>query len=107
MGRTLVKKNIVGDPTCEFCSSLTFQRLRMFDRCKRYNAQAHVKTGHAYTGVRLINYIRDNRHMVAEKQSMIFSAIRFCPICGYDYVQQMAYDGKKYKTPISINRGQQ
>ena len=103
-GRILQTRDIVGNPAkCDFCATLSFERALVFDRCRRYNAQAHVKTGHAYSGVRLINYILDNRKMVMEKQSKHFQ-FRFCPVCGYDYVQQKEFDGKLYKAPFSINK---
>ena len=43
------------------------------------------------------------RKMVMEKQSKHFQ-FRFCPVCGYDYVQQKEFDGKLYKAPFSVNK---
>lgn len=101
---TLQKQDVRGNPFCEFCSKLLFSRHQMFERCKRYNAKAHVKKGRAYTGVKIVNYIVDDRTRVVEEDSKIISQLRFCPICGFDYVQQKKYDGKNYKTPFNINK---
>lgn len=100
----IVKRRISVNPYCEFCSTLIFEREQIFQRCDRYNARAHVKAGRAYTGVRIINYIVDNRKWVVEKQTRSFARIRFCPVCGYDYVEDKAYNGKKYVAPRSVNR---
>lgn len=101
--KMLRKKDIRGSYTCEFCQTLLFERSRAFERCARYNAQTHVKSGHAYSAVRLINYIIDNRKWVMEKQSKHF-LFRFCPVCGFDYIENKEFDGKKYKTLMNINR---
>lgn len=98
-----LKRKISGNPFCEFCSTLMFERELIFRRCDNYNNRAHVKAGRAYSGVRIINYIVDNRKWVVEKQTRSFARIRFCPICGYDFVEGKVYDGKLYKTPYSIN----
>lgn len=98
----LTKQDIKGNPKCDFCATLRFERCRIFERCMRYNAQAHVKTGHAASAVRIINYIKDNRKWVVEKQSKHFS-FRFCPVCGYDYLQQKEYNGKEYRAVYNIN----
>lgn len=95
---------VKGDPFCEFCSTMMFTRKLIFDRCDRYNARAHIKTAHAFTGVRIINYIVDNRKWVVEKQSKCFAQLRFCPVCGFDFVEQKRYDGKKYKTAFGVNK---
>ena len=100
---TLQKRDVKGNPYCDFCATMRFERCQIFDRCVRYNAQAHVKTGRAFTAVRIINYISDKRKWVVEKQSKSFSQLRFCPVCGFDYVRQEEYDGRKYKTPFNIN----
>ena len=83
---TLQKRDVKGNPYCDFCATMRFERCQIFDRCVRYNAQAHVKTGRAFTAVRIINYISDKRKWVVEKQSKSFSQLRFCPVCGFDYV---------------------
>lgn len=102
-GRILQAREIIGKPaTCDFCAALSFERPVVFDRCKRYNAQAHVKKAHAYSGVRIVNYILDSRHCVFEKRSKIFQ-FRFCPVCGYDYYENKEYDGNKYNRPVNIN----
>lgn len=99
---TLSRRTIIGNIDCEFCQHLLFDRSQMFERCRRYNLRAHAKTGRAYTAVRCIHYIVDNRKWVVEKQSRHFQ-FRFCPVCGYDYVERKKFDGKLYKAPFSIN----
>lgn len=101
---TLQKKIVKGDPFCEFCSTMMFTRKLIFDRCERYNKKSHVKSAHAFTGVRIVNYIVDNRKWVVEEQSKCYAQLRFCPICGFDFVRQEKYDGKKYKTAFGVNK---
>lgn len=102
-GRMLQKKDIRGTITCEFCQTLLFERSRAFERCNKYNEKAHVKTGHACSAVRIVNYIIDNRKWVMEKETRKSFQFRFCPVCGFDYVENKEFDGKKYKTPMSLN----
>ena len=91
-----LRKNVIGNPYCDFCGTLKFERGLMFDWVEKYKIRAHVKTANAYTGVKLVNYACDNRFKIREKQTKLFNKIRFCPICGYDYVNQEVYNGKLY-----------
>lgn len=100
----LRKKTIIGSPFCDFCATLAFERQMIIERCNRYNMRSHTKTGNPYSGVRIISYISDKRTRVVEKQSKSFSQLRFCPVCGYDYVEDKEFNGKKYKQVNDINK---
>lgn len=89
------------NPFCEFCSTFEYERSLMEDRCYRYNKKAHVKGANYRQAVYILTYITDNRTRVVEKTSKPFRQIRFCPICGYDYVAERPYQGKHYT--ISAN----
>ena len=92
----IFRRVIMGNVFCTFCSTLKYERVATFDKADRRNQKAHTKSSNALTGVKLINFITDNRTRVYEKESKIFSNIRFCPICGFDYVKQRQYDGQYY-----------
>lgn len=91
-----LRKQIMGNPYCEFCSTLKFERSVLQERCDRYNFKAHVKSGRANSGVIINNYITDHKTRVYEKKTKTFTKLRFCPICGYDYVEGKQYDGRLY-----------
>ncbi len=97
------RRMIIGNPFCSFCSTLKYERATMFDWCDNYNRKQHTKSGNALSGVKIINFVMDNRFRVKEKESKIFSNIRFCPICGFDYVKQKQYDGQFY-VAMNLNK---
>ena len=95
-----LKKQMMGNPFCDFCATLKFERTLLHNECLKRNYKAHVKTNKAYSGVIINNYICDQRKRVYEKKTKTFSNLRFCPICGFDFVEGKQYDGRFY---IGIN----
>lgn len=91
-----------GNPHCDFCARMKFERGLLQDQLEKYEKKSHVKGNFAYQGIVLTNYIMDHRKMVYEKRTRIYSKVRFCPICGYDYVRHEKYTGKQYKN-MTIN----
>ena len=91
-----LKRNIMGNPFCDFCATLKFERMMLNERCAKMNYKAHVKTNTPYSGVIINNYIVDQRKRIYEKNTKTFSKLRFCPVCGFDYVENRQYDGKFY-----------
>lgn len=91
-----LRKYIKSNPYCEFCATLKFERSILQEKCERYNFNAHVKTGRPHSGVIINNYITDKRARIYERKTKTFSNIRFCPVCGYDFVEGKQYDGKLY-----------
>lgn len=90
---------------CDFCLTLQYERWLIEDRRDKYNRKAHVKRAVMRQGVIINNYVNDNHERVIEKQTRTFSKIRFCPICGFDYIEGRPYDGRKYKIDINSKSG--
>lgn len=90
---------------CDFCLSLQYERWLMQDRCWKYNRASHVKRAVVRQGVIINNYVTDNHERVIEKQTKTFPQIRFCPLCGFDYIEGKYYDGTKYKININNKSG--
>lgn len=89
------------NPFCDFCSTFEYERSLMEDRCIKYNKRSHYKHAHYRQSIVILTYITDNKTRVIEKKTKPFKNIRFCPVCGYDYVAERPYNGKHYT--ITVN----
>lgn len=72
----------------------------MEERCTKYNRASHVKAGILRQGVKITSYVNDNHRRVIEKDTKVFPKIRYCPICGFDYIKGEK-NPRNYKTDIN------
>lgn len=90
---------------CDYCLAFQYERWLMMERCEKYNRSSHVKGAVTRQGVKIINYVTLNHKRVIEKETKIFPKIRFCPVCGFDYIEGVPYDGRKYKIDVNYKCG--
>lgn len=90
---------------CDFCLALQYERWLMEERCETYNRVSHVKGAKTRQGVKITNYVTLKRTRVIEKDTKIFPHIRFCPVCGFNYMEGTFYDGRKYKNSLNWKCG--
>lgn len=90
---------------CDFCLALQYERWLMEERCETYNRLSHVKGAVTRQGVKITNYVTLKKTRVIEKDTKIFPKFRFCPVCGFDYIEGVPYDGKKYKIDVNWKCG--
>lgn len=94
------KKDFEINYRCDFCLALQYEWWLLLDRRDKYNKAAHVKKAVAHQGIILNNYVTDNHERVIEKHTKTFNKIRFCPVCGFNYIEGKPYDGREYQISI-------
>lgn len=95
------KKDFKINHRCDFCLALQYEWWLIEERRERYNKAAHVKKAISHQGIIINNYVTDNHERVIEKHTKTFNKIRFCPMCGFNYIEGKFYDGREYQTSIN------